>query len=211
MNNPKQSSAENMDRISDTNLKELHQAFAEYLETQPWRELHDRTPLTFDHQDPDQRACRVVMGYAGQEYGLAATLGESALDIQTSIATGKTSIPGPQPALHLSATAGHRSMVSNYELQPIQRLGLRYKSNSHYPLWLAVDPGQSTARRANDREAQMMATWLRATTRLVRSVRHGTVERPAIGPQDHIFHPIHCSQTATGAWEFTQTTMRPAQ
>ena len=111
MNNGSQAIGPHKRNLTDRNLLELHQAYQDFKQTRPWRELNDRNLLLFNDPEPALQACCVVMGHWGIEYGLAAYTGELATDTFIRLALGHNGEQAQQ-ARSISATTGHRSLVS---------------------------------------------------------------------------------------------------
>ena len=143
--------------VTDQNLLELHQAYQEFMQTRPWRELNDRNLLLFNNPDPDLQACCVVMGHWGVEHGVAAYTGELAVDIFTRLALGDD---GDQAlrARSIAAITGHRSLVSGDELRRIHRMGFKYRGNDNYPVWFARNPGRTRPDASTTRSQPCLPT-----------------------------------------------------
>ena len=196
--------------VSDQNLLKLHQAYREFMQTRPWRELNDRNLLLFNHSDPDLQACGVVMGHWGVEHGLAAYTGALATDVFTRLALGDDGDQA-QRARSIAATTGHKSLVSGDELRRIHRMGIKYRGNDNYPVWFARNPGEDKTRRIDDQEAAMLADWLTATVGASHLIRTGTLRTTTmdlLASDNRTFHPIECVKLPDGSWQYAASTMR---
>ena len=209
MNNGSQAIALHTNRTTDQNLLGLHQAYQDFMQTRPWRELNDRNLLLFNDPDPALQACCVVMGHWGVEHGLAAYTGELATDTFISLALGDDGEQAQQ-ARSIAATTGHRSLVSGDERRRMHRLSIKYHGNDNYPVWFPRDPGQEKTRRIDDQEAAMLTDWLRAATDAALQIRAGTLRTTTMGllaSDDRTFHPTQCVKMPNGSWQHTTTTM----
>ena len=196
-------------RVTDQNLRNLHQAYQEFMQTHPWQELNDRNLLLFEDPDPALQACCVVMGHWGIERGLAAYTGALATDNFIRIILGADGRQAQQ-ARSIAATTGHSSLVSSDERQRMHRLGIRYHGKHNHPIWFSKDPGQHGTRRIDDQEAASLADWLGAATDAALRIRAGTLTTTTMdlaATDDRTFHPIKCLRLPDGSWQHTPFTM----
>ena len=196
-------------RITDQNLLALHQAYQDFMNTRPWKELNDRNILVFNTRKPDTQACCAVMGHWGIEYGLAGYTGPLAIEAMTELAL-RDDGDGPRTARSIAATTGHKSLVSSDERRRMHRMGLKYQGNENYPVWFAIDPGEQWTRNIDDQEASMLAEWLRAAVDIAVQARAGALDiiTMSLGASDgHTFHPIECVKLTDSSWKHTPTTM----
>ena len=194
--------------ITDQHLQELHRAYQDFMQTCPWMELNDRNILLFNDSDPDLQACCTVMGHWGAEYGLAAYIGESAINTLTGHALGGDRRL-PQQVRTVAATTGRKSLVGNSELRRMHHLGIEYPNNNRYPVWFSCKPDW-VAKDINDREASALAVWLRVATDAALRIRSGVLKTTTMGlmaTDNCTFYPIECVKSPDGFWQYTATTL----
>lgn len=195
-------------------LKELHQAYQKYMETEPWRELTERNPYAIEHPLTSESAWCMSMGHWKTEHGVAMFVDPNGIEGYFDMAI-IPNINNPPDCRKVSATTGGRNLVDRAERRRLRDMDISYAENQ-WPIWfrMAKDPftNSLTRRNINDHEAMLLAHALKSATDIALQARAGTLsittderEQPAGDP----IPALTCRLNAEGQWQHSPLTLTP--
>ena len=197
----------------DQVLKDLHQAYREYMRTEPWQELTERNPFVTRHPDTSEDIWCLAMGHWQIEYGVALYVGENAESYYRTHAL-RADNDAPVTCELISAATGERNLVDFSERRRLSKMGISY-GKDEWPIWFRVKTNSQGHRigrtPVSNEEAKLLTEALSASVDIAEQTREDRMDvktdnRPF--PGDTPVPVIRSIRREDGTWEHSQPSVR---
>lgn len=158
--------------------RDLHEAFRDYCQAEPWQWLDNHDLVVIEHPSRDYKGYCAAMGAAGMEFGLAAYIGDEGLSGYLALMTDEIDADAPESIDSmrcLSALLVDREDLDKRDRAIIRSLGLRYRGRGRWPLFRSTFPGYAPWLLDSD-EAVFLAVALRNMTDVAARMSRGELD-----------------------------------